>query len=310
MLIVCMAVISVNAATAQSDFGLTQRWFNEMLYNPAAAGNNFSTGIFLHTRQQWVGISGAPSTYAGSLDTYIESLSSGLGLSFAADRLGTISSYNTRFAYAFYIPVGKKFSLSLGLSGGILFRSRKIGDEDAFNNDPASAYGNVSESSPDFDIGFELRGPFKAGLSVRHLAVQSAQNNLQTHTINMWAYASSRFNISESTSLEPIASVLYNNYPQFEGGALLYFMKNERKNVYNDRFWLGALYRTGSSGIFALLAGVQLTPKIRLGYSFDYAAGELATLANAGTHELFLSFYLNRIFYKDEACPAYRNYRR
>ncbi|MDR2383866.1 MAG: PorP/SprF family type IX secretion system membrane protein [Prevotellaceae bacterium] len=310
LLFIIVLQTNVFISVAQNDFDLTQKWFNETLYNPASAGNNFSTGVFLHTRQQWVGISGAPLTLAGTVDTYIEDLRSGIGLTFAADKLGSVSSYNARFAYAFYIPVGDKAVLSLGLSGGILARNRRVtggGSEDL--DDPSLVYGNVSDYSPDFDFGFEFKGPFKLGASIRHLAVQTPRYNLPKHSINIWAYLSSRFNVSESLSLEPMIAML-NNASSYRGeaGALMYFLKTERRNTYSDRFWIGALYRTGNS--FAILAGVNLTPKIRLGYSFDYGIGDLSSIAKGGTHELFLSFYLNRIFYKDETCPAYRNYRR
>jgi type IX secretion system PorP/SprF family membrane protein len=297
-------------SSAQSDFTLTQRWFNETLYNPASAGNNFSTGVFLHTRQQWVGVSGAPSTHAGTFDTYVEDLRSGFGLTFAADKLGSTSSYSARLAYAFYIPVGEKAVLSLGMSGGMLFRNRRVSGSGSENpDDPSLIYGNVSDYSPDFDFGFEFKGPFKLGASIRHLAAQPPKYNLPKHSVNIWTYVSSRFNLSESLSLEPLASVLfYESSYIAELGSLFYFFKTERNNAYSDRFWMGALYRNGNS--FAILAGVNLTPKIRLGYSFDYATGDLSSIAKGGTHELFLSFYLNRIFYKDESCPAYRSYRR
>jgi type IX secretion system PorP/SprF family membrane protein len=299
--------MNTTISVAQSDFDLTQRWFNETLYNPASAGNNFSTGIFLHTRQQWVGVPGAPSTHAGTIDTYIEGIRSGFGLTFAADKLGSIGSYNMRFAYAFYIPVGQEAVLSLGLSGGILSRSRKIGDLDE-SNDPSWAYGNVSDNSPDFDFGFEFKGPFKLGASIRHLVSQPIKYNLTKHSMNIWSYFSTRFNITESLSLEPLASVLYRaSFYRAEAGALLYFFRTETKNTYSDRFWAGALYRTDNT--FSILAGVNLTSQIRLGYSFDYAIGDLSFIAKAGSHELFLSFYLNRIFYKDETCPAYRGYK-
>jgi type IX secretion system PorP/SprF family membrane protein len=307
-----VAVFSMNViiSVAQNDFDLTQRWFNETLYNPASAGNNFSTGVFLHTRQQWVGFPGAPSTYAGTIDTYVEELRSGFGLTFAADKLGSISSYNIRLAYAFYIPIGEKSVLSMGLSGGILSRNRRVsgsGSEDP--DDPSWIYGNVSDYSPDFDFGFEFKGPLKFGASIRHLAAQSPKYNLPKHSINIWAYLSSRFNITETLSLEPLVSVLsYEASYRMEFGALTYFFKTDRKDSYSDRFWLGALYRTGNT--FAILAGVNLTPKVRLGYSFDYAIGDLSSIAKGGTHELFFSFYLNRIFYKDETCPAYRGYRK
>jgi type IX secretion system PorP/SprF family membrane protein len=309
-LFVALFFANTTVSVAQNDFDLTQRWFNETLYNPASAGNNFSTGVFLHTRQQWVGVSGAPSTHAGTFDTYVDDLRSGFGLTFAADRLGSVSSYSTRLAYAFYIPVGEKAVLSLGMSGGILFRNRRVSGSGSENpDDPSLVYGNVSDYSPDFDFGFEFKGPFKLGASIRHLAAQPPKYNLTKHSINVWTYMSSRFNLSESLSLEPIASVLfYESSYRAELGSLVYFFKNERNNTYSDRFWLGALYRTGNS--FAVLAGVSLTPRVRLGYSFDYAVGDLSSLAKGGSHELFLSFYLNRIFYKDETCPAYKSYRR
>jgi type IX secretion system PorP/SprF family membrane protein len=295
--------------TAQNDFDLTQKMFNETLYNPASAGNNFSTGIFLHTRKQWVGISGAPSTHAASVDTYVEELRSGFGLTFVADRNGSVSSYNTRLVYAFYIPVGEKAALSLGLSGGLLSRSRILSDTGSESQDDPLKV-NTADNSPDFDFGIEFKGPFKVGASVRHIATQSpAYNNLTPHSMNLWSYISSRFNISESLSLEPMGSILYNTSSfRVEAGALLYFFKTERKDVYNDRFWLGALYSTGNT--FSILAGVNLTSKIRLGYTFGYTTGVLSSTIKGGTHELFMSFHLNRIFYKDESCPAYRNYRR
>lgn len=302
--------VNLSVIIAQNDFDLTQKWFNESLYNPAAVGNNFSTGVFLHTRQQWLGTSGAPATHAGTFDTYIEDLRSGIGFTFAADKLGSISSYSLRLAYAYYIPLGERSVLSLGLSGGFLARNRKISGTGSENSDdPSLAYGNVSDNSPDFDFGLEYKGPFKFGLSVRHIASQPPKYNLPKHSINIWSYASARFNMSEFVSLEPMVSVLHNDSQfRMEGGALLYFLKSERRNSYNDRFWIGALYRTNNN--FSVLAGINITPKIRLGYSFDYATGELSSLAKGGSHELFLSFYLNRIFYKDESCPAYRNYRR
>jgi type IX secretion system PorP/SprF family membrane protein len=310
-LLIAVFFTSAVVSEAQLDFDLTQRWFNETLYNPASAGNNFSTGVFLHTRQRWVGVTGAPSTHAGTFDTYIEDLRSGFGLTFAVDKLGSnaVNNYSTRLAYAFYIPVGEKAVLSLGMSGGILFSSRRLSLSGSEEPDPSEAYANRSVYSPDFDFGLEFKGPFKLGASIRHLGAQSSTYNLPKHSINIWTYASSRFNLSESLSIEPLASVLfYESSPIVEAGSLVYFFKTERNNAYSDKFWLGALYRSGNS--FVVLAGINLTSKIRLGYSFDYAVGDLSPMSKGGSHELFLSFYLNRIFYKDEACPAYRGYRR
>jgi type IX secretion system PorP/SprF family membrane protein len=307
ILLVASQIFAVVSAKAQSDADLTQRWFNESLYNPAAAGNSFTTGLFLHARQQWAGMPSAPSTQAGTFDTYVETINSGFGFTFSADKIGPTKSYNARLAYAYYFAFGSRSSLSLGLSAGLLSRNRNVSNSTIDDqNDPAWLLGNASEMSPDFDFGAEYRGLFKLGATVRHIGVQASSNNLPKYSTNIWVYASSRFNATSSFSVEPIASLTYRDeIYRMEGGLLCYFFKTQGRDTYNDRFWLGGVYRSDSN--FAVMAGMNITPKIRLGYSFDYGAGEVMNISKYGTHELFLAFQFNRIFYKDELCPAYRN---
>ena len=301
-----LALIAVHAK-AQSDADLTQRWFNESLYNPAAAGNSFTTGLFLHARQQWAGMPDAPSTQAGTFDTYVETMNSGFGFTFSADKIGPTRSYNARLAYAYYLAFAARSSLSVGLSAGLLSRSRNVSNTVIDDqNDPVWLAGNASEMSPDFDFGAEYRGLFKLGATVRHIGVQPSNNNLPKYSTNIWVYASSRFNAASSLSIEPIASFTYRDaIYRIEGGLLCYFFKTQGRDTYNDRFWLGGVYRSDNN--FALMAGMNITPKIRLGYSLDYGAGEVMGISKYGTHELFLAFQFNRIFYKDQLCPAYRN---
>jgi type IX secretion system PorP/SprF family membrane protein len=307
ILLIISFVFAEIRVNAQSDADLTQRWFNESLYNPAAVGNSFTTGVFLHARQQWVGMNGAPSTQAGTFDMYAEPINSGFGLTLTADKIGPTRSYNARLAYAYYLHLNKKASVSFGLSAGVLSRNRQVSGSSIDDpNDPAWLQGNASEMSPDFDFGAEYKGMFKLGVAVRHIGVQPSTHNLPKYSTNIWAYASSRFNIASSTSIEPLVSFTYrDNVYRYEAGFLFYFFKTQGRDTYNDRFWLGAVYRTDNN--FAVMAGMNITPKIRLGYSFDYGAGDVMNISKYGTHELFLAFQFNRIFYKDEVCSSYRN---
>lgn len=293
--------------SAQIDFDLTQRWFNESIYNPAATGNNFSTGFFLHARSQWHGLEGAPKTQAVTMDTYSEEMSSAFGVSLLADQIGFTSQYSGRFSYAYYFKLNQRSFLSLGLSAGFINRNsdanKALIDRPG---DPSLYLGNGSETSPDFDFGIEYKGPFKAGVSIRHLASSTMTSLFGTYGSTIWAYASSRFNLSQSLSFEPAVSFMNRGtITRIEFGGLFYFFKSQGRNSYSDKFWIGGMYRLNSE--FAALAGVNLSPKIRLGYSFDYGLGDLQKISKAGTHEIFLSWYFNRIFYKDKLCPAYRN---
>ena len=296
---------TANIAAAQADFELSQRWFNESLYNPASAGNSFTTSFFLHARLQWVGMKGAPSTQAASFDTYAEPINSGFGINFMNDKLGFTNTMNARLMYAYYLPLGSNSAVSLGLSAGILSKNRNITGAVVDNEtDPEFAYGNYTYISPDFDFGFEYRGPFKFGAAIRHIGTLS-KSEIPKQTVNIWSYFSARFNIAEQAAIEPLASVQKAKTLWGEAGLLFYFMKTTSRDKYNDKFWVGGTYHTNNS--LTLLAGVNVTPKFRFGYSFGHGLGNISHLSKWGTHEIFLAYQFNRIFYKDELCPAYRN---
>ncbi len=225
ILILLIATIAYGTLHAQSDFDLTQRWFNESMYNPASVGNSFTTSIFIHGRMQWIGLNGAPQTQAATFDTYVEQLRSGFGVVLSRDEIGYINTYTARISYAYYLPITAKSSLALGLSGGLLSRSRKITDDMPEQiNDPALAYKWVSNNSPEFDFGLEYKGPFKLGVAVRHLGFYSS-THFANPSVNIWGYLSSRFNVAPALSVEPCFSyTLRDGISRYEGGALLYFI--------------------------------------------------------------------------------------
>jgi type IX secretion system PorP/SprF family membrane protein len=311
-LLLAVIICVCGTVEAQSDFDLSQRLFNESIYNPGATGNSFSTGVFLHSRAQWIGTDGAPITNAISVDTYVEDIRSGFGLAVYTDKIGYLTSWSAKLAYAYYIRLGSKSSLAFGLAGYLQNRNSNISPEMLDQGfDPILSNSKFNAYNPDFDFGLEFKGPLKIGASVRHLLKYEAVNSFfKAHSMNFWTYASSRFNVANSNiSLEPTVSYMYrDNINRIEAGAIIYFFKNVKRATYNDKCWFGGMYRLNKQ--FAILAGVNLTPKIRLGYSFDYGIGDLATISKIGTHELFLSWHFNRIFYKEKECPAYRNYRR
>ncbi|MDR1582142.1 MAG: type IX secretion system membrane protein PorP/SprF [Prevotellaceae bacterium] len=310
-LILSVFICLCGTVKSQSDFDLSQRWFNESIYNPGATGNNFSTGVFFHSRAQWIGTDGAPITNAVSVDTYIENIRSGLGIAVYTDKIGYISSWSAKLAYAYYVQFSKKTSLSIGLSGYLHNRNSNISpDMLDQRDDPAIIYSKISEYSPNFDFGVEFIGPLKIGVSVRHLLKYEAVNSFfPPRNMSLWAYASSRFNVMDGISLEPATSYMYrSNVARIEAGAIVYFLKSSRRTEYNDKFWLGGMYRLNKQ--FVVLAGINLTSQLRIGYSFDYGVSDLTTISRFGTHEIFLSWHLSRIFYKDvKNCPAYRNYK-
>jgi type IX secretion system PorP/SprF family membrane protein len=299
-----VGLLSGAALHAQSDFDFTQRWFNESLHNPAAVGNSFSTGFFLHSRTQWLGLDRAPLTIAGVFDYYSQNLRSGFGLTAAADYIGVKHNYYFRAAYTYFLDLGDYGILSMGLSGGVFIRGWHIQSDylEEADDFPALIYNEREEYTPDFDFGLEYKGAFKLGVAIRHVGAAGLSSDLYPPDLHIWSYLSSRFNLSYSISIEPLVAFTWRaNIHRFEGGFLFYFFKIENLKNYNDRFWIGAVYRTDHN--IAFMAGINLTSQLRLGYSFDYGFDDVAAIAKAGTHEVFIAWQFNRKFYKEFCCP-------
>jgi type IX secretion system PorP/SprF family membrane protein len=307
MLIIGLLLSCGGYCTAQSDFDLSQRHFNEALYNPAATGNTFTTSVFMHGRVQWVGLEGAPTTEAISFDSYLNSFNSAVGLSVTGDQIGFTNTYVARVSYAYYIPVFAQSLLSFGISASLLNRNQDASGALVDDlTDRELYFANISESKPDFDFGIEIKGPVKIGAAIRHLGPKIASPYFKEYSMNIWSYASAKLNMLNIT-VEPAASHVYrDHYNRFEAGAFFYFKKSKITASYNDKYWVGGLWRF--HGQFAALAGISLTPHLRLGYSFDYAVRELARISEFGTHEIFISWHLNRSVPKDVDCPAYRDF--
>jgi type IX secretion system PorP/SprF family membrane protein len=124
LIISFLLVMEGEYCKAQSDFDLSQRHFNEALYNPAATGNTFTTSVFMHARTQWLGLDGAPTTEAISFDSFLTRFNSAVGLSVTGDQIGFTNTYVARVAYAYYIPVFAQSLLSFGISASLLNRNQ------------------------------------------------------------------------------------------------------------------------------------------------------------------------------------------
>lgn len=57
--------------------------------------------------------------------------------------------------------------------------------------------------------------------------------------------------------------------------------------IFNETFWAGASYRLDQN--IALLSGIQVTPQLIIGYSYDFPASNLLPF-NSGSHEIVISY--------------------
>ncbi|WP_083984978.1 type IX secretion system membrane protein PorP/SprF [Geofilum rubicundum] len=88
------------------------------------------------------------------------------------------------------------------------------------------------------------------------------------------------YQLNPQLSLQPSTLIRYNP----DQSAIVDISANA---LIQNRVWTGITYRTNSEIIG--MAGWQVSPQLRVTYSFDYPTGDLSSL-NSGSHEISLQF--------------------
>ena len=264
---------------AQSDYMLSQQYFSRINQNPAATGSSDYLNIFYMHRQQWVGFDGAPKTNVLNAHTYLEKISSGIGLAFSFDQLGISSqSVNAKLAYAYYLRMGRDRLLSFGVSGGILYKSIDPFTLTLPGGESAAVHLD-SESSikPDVDLGAEFSTRhILIGVAANHVLNQKDDVNSFVAPLSYMAYVRGNIGLGQF-DLAPAFSyrnVNYNN--NLYEASLTAF--------YKRMFWLGGGYRINANALIGMV-GVEYSI-FRIGYGYEHT---MWSINNASTHEFLLS---------------------
>lgn len=300
LLLSAILIGSLSATTfAQQDPQFSQNMFNKLYTNPAYAGSSDGICGTLIYRDQWSGFEGNPTTGVFSIDAPVNFLHGGLGLTvMATDELGFENTFGVKLAYAFRFNIGSG-NLALGVDAGLLQKS--IDGDFKFNDpdDPNIPTSEVSGSVfPDLGAGIYYNSDkLYVGASMSHLLESEVDYGDFTTTMarHIYATAGYRFEFSPALSLTPsfhLKNVA--DQTQLDINANLHI---------NNRFWIGGSYRLEDA--IVLMAGLNITPNLRLGYSYDMTTSDLKDYSN-GSHEIMLG-YCYKI--KKKITPIIRNVR-
>jgi len=268
----------------------THYMFNTLAVNPAYAGSRDALTITGLHRSQWVGFDGAPVTQTLTAHTPIFNGNTGLGLSVINDKIGPTNTTSFYADFSYTIKLTKKAKLSFGLKGGLNLMSNDLTTlelDDA--NDPSFNSYESSDLLPNFGFGlYYYTDRFYAGLSIPKLL----ENDFTTNTVDggtdlasekrhYFLIIGSVFDINETIKFKPTGFLKVANGAPIEGDITGTF-------IFNDKFWLGAMYRTGDAA--GLLAGLNITDQLALGYSFDWSFVNTTVTYNGGSHEIMLRY--------------------
>lgn len=280
-------------AHAQQDPQFTHYMYNMNVINPAYATDNEGVinvgGLY---RTQWVGAVGAPKTATVFVHSPIAKRVE-MGLSFVNDNIGDVVKENNVYLdVAYVIPVSDKNKISFGVKGGATFFNTDFGGFQYTSEefDPAFAE-NLNRTFPNVGAGtYFFSDHYYLGFSVPNLLTTKhieRSNGIQTtgvEEIHYFFTGGYVFDLSPSLKFKPafMAKAVSGSPMAFD--ATTNFLINER-------FELGAGYRFDDS--VSGLAAFNITPNLRIGYSYDYTLSNLGNY-NSGTHEIFLLFDLDR----------------
>ncbi|MBP1222826.1 type IX secretion system membrane protein PorP/SprF [Flavobacterium sp. 1355] len=285
----------ITSVSAQQDPEYTHYMYNMSVVNPAyATGTPSMLNLGGLYRTQWVGAVGAPKTFTffghSALSDKVE-----VGLSLVSDDIGDgAKKENNVYAdFAYVLDLGKKNKLSLGLKAGVSSMQTNFNGFvlQSGNADTDMAFAeDVNVTKPNIGAGaYYFRDNLYVGLSVpnllksKHIEEKSGINAFGSENIHTFLTAGYVFQINDMLKLKPAFM------SKFVKGAPV-SLDLTANVLYNEKFELGAAYRIDDS--VSALVNINITPSLRVGYSYDYTLTNLGQF-NSGTHEIMLLFDLD-----------------
>ncbi|MDX5437319.1 MAG: type IX secretion system membrane protein PorP/SprF, partial [Pontibacter sp.] len=280
----------------------SQYMVNNFLLNPALSGIEDYADIRVSTRQQWVGLDGAPVTYyatahmplnKGAASTkYAKALAHhGAGIIFHTDKTGPLRRTGLSGTYAYHLPLTRTINASAGVAAGVIRNSINSADLQFTNpSDPLVGGGAINQNVLDLTLGFWVYSRnFSVGISGAQLlknagTFRSSENNNVALDLQRHYFVTGSYRLSPFESIDIIPSVML----KLADPSPLAMDFNLRA-LYDERFWVGASYRHDDALVG--MVGVYVSPLLDISYSYDATTSNLNRVS-AGTHEVVVGFKL------------------
>jgi type IX secretion system PorP/SprF family membrane protein len=270
------------------------------IVNPAYATSNKDVinigGIY---RSQWVGAIGAPKT--GSLFMHApinENIE--LGFSIINDKIGD-GIVNENFIsgdFAYVLKLNEKTKLSFGLKAGLNFFNTNFNGlylpdgTIVGSNSFDPSVDNINKTFLNIGAGtFLYTDNYYVGLSVpnflknKHLKNSNALSSIGTDELHFFLTAGYVFKLNENLKFKPAFMFKAVDSAPISTDLSLNFL------IY-EKLTLGISHRFEDS--VSALAGFQITPKLKIGYAYDYTTSNLGDF-NTGSHEIIMLFDISTL---------------
>ncbi len=301
ILIIIMVAGWCSVSWAQQKVQYSLNFLNKYNFNPAYAGMDESlsaTGVY---RQQWVGLDGSPASQNLNIHAPLYFLGGGIGINFDNETIGAQNALNLTLSYNYFLRLGEKTTLSLGLGGGIVQRSLdgdklrtssgEYEENNLIHNDNLLPNARVSGIASTILAGAYLRaGRFEFGVGANHLNRPSVEMETVTfnYESNFFINSSYYFILGEHFQLTPTVFV---KSDLIETQGELALMLSYDKNFFGGAGIRG--YNANTLDAIVIFAGIRLNESFTLAYGYDATISGLNQVST-GSHEIMVNYNLNK----------------
>ena len=295
------------AAIAQQVPMYSQYIMNGFLINPSFAGRDGYTTVNLTVREQWVGMTGAPSTYAASFQTRILKNSFiskstavrkkiikptkggkvGLGGYIFNDNNGIMHRTGFQLAYAYHISMGRTGGIPNDFSFGLAMTAYQfavnMNDLIYDKADPLLNSYDRSVFIPDFNFGASFTtSRYYVGFAMTNLLrgsilIGNTSGTKRSELGNYFLTGGIKFPLSADWTIEPSAFIKASDMV-FKSVQ----MDLTARAYYKEDYWAGVSWRTNDALI--MLMGLKYD-RFYFAYAFDFTLTDIRK-QTFGSHEL------------------------
>lgn len=274
--------ISINA---QENIVLSQYIHNQYAINPAFGGSRNAFTFFGAYKMQWSGVEQAPSKQLLTLHSPLKNDHMALGLKVSNSTFSVINYTNVMASYTYRVNVGASSYLALGLEGGVALNASNWSQVESIDLDDPLFAENTASTSPSAGAGLAYYGnKFYISLSAPSLFYYNqdveAKGEFAPDKINYLFSGGYIFKPLDLFAFQPSGLVIFNPSEDLIWDAGL-------TTIYNDIVWGTVAYRSLGQVVVGL--AIQPIPTLRIGYSYDYGIGDLATFGG-GSHEISIQY--------------------
>lgn len=279
---------------------------NKYNFNPAYAGLDNSLSITGVYRKQWVDLPGSPSLQNVNFHLPLYILRGGFGINIENEEQGPERTTSATASYNYWLPIGKKSLITVGLAGGLLEKSldgTRLRAPDGNYGDPSTLEHNdgslpqtkVSARAPVLNAGVYFQSPqYEIGFSVSNITesaislLDGVMNTNISLNRNYFLTFASNLEIGNVFTLHP-SLLIKSDFVEHQAELSVLLRHND--NIFGGASFRG--YNTNTVDAVVLIAGFKLSEKITLAYSYDLTLSALQSVNN-GSHEIMLNYNLNK----------------